>query len=127
MGRVSCELFSSETFLTRRADACFDTCATTPSQTTSPVNPYGQYLDLAYDASYAGTGATTRHNLKTGGQIPSDILGEIDRKIDDGNPNEGSFRAMTTGVATTGCVTAAAPINWISQSPGTDCGGVSLF
>ena len=103
------------------------TCATTPSQATSPTNPYGQYLDLAYDNSYTGT-PTARHNLKTGGQVPSDILGEIDRKVDDGNPNARSFRAMTTGgVATTGCITAAAPFNWISQSPGTNCGGVSLF
>ena len=63
------------------------TCATTVSQATSPTNPYGQSLELVYDANYAvATGtATNRHNLKTGGQIPSDILGEIDRKVDDGN------------------------------------------
>src|SRR5687768_4146083 len=70
------------------------TCATgTPTQATSPTNPYGQPLVLQFDAAYAGPPTVpSRHNLKTGRQIPSDILAEIDRKIDDGNPQQGSFR-----------------------------------
>lgn len=103
------------------------TCATTVSQTTSPTNPYGQYLSLAYDSSYAGT-ATNRHNLKTGGQIPSDLLGEIDRKIDDGNAVQGSFRAQTgasVDATTTNCYDANGV--WKSTSAGTNCGGASLF
>ena len=103
------------------------TCATTVSQATSPTNPYGQSLELVYDASYSvatGVTATTRHNLKTGGQIPSDILGEIDRKVDDGNASQGSFRGMST--LATGCYTAGTGV-WTVTSPGTNCGGASLF
>lgn len=102
------------------------TCAGTVSQATSPTNPYGQYLELVFDAAYSvasGT-ATTRHNLKTGGQIPSDLLGEIDRKIDDGNASQGSFRGMSS--LATGCYTAATGV-WTVQSPGANCGGASLF
>jgi hypothetical protein len=38
-----------------------------------------------------GTGAL-KHNLKTGAQIPVEIVSEVDRKIDDGNPNSGTFQ-----------------------------------
>src|SRR6185503_13922304 len=73
-------------------------CAAAPATSTSaPTNPYGQYLDLVYDANYGGAAPTARHNLKTGAQVPSDILGEIDRKVDDGNAAQGSFRAQVGG------------------------------
>jgi prepilin-type N-terminal cleavage/methylation domain-containing protein len=110
------------------------TCNTTPSQQTNPTNPYGQPLILVFDGLYAGTGTPpSRHNLKTGGQIPSDILGEIDRKIDDGNAFQGSFRAQTgAGVdaTSTNCYsasTATPPGVWVSTSPGANCGGATLF
>lgn len=100
------------------------TCATgAPNPQTSPTNPYGQPLTLAYDALYLGAGTNARHNLKTGGQIPSDIVAEIDRKIDDGNPNQGSFRALT---AQTACVTGS-PATWVVQSAAPDCSGATLF
>jgi prepilin-type N-terminal cleavage/methylation domain-containing protein len=103
------------------------TCAAAAGQTTSPTNPYGQYLDLVYDAAYAGT-AADRHNLKTGGQVPSDILGEIDRKVDDGNAIQGSFRAQTgasVDATTANCYDAAGV--WKATAPGANCGGVNLF
>jgi hypothetical protein len=98
------------------------------NQSTNPTNPYGQYLDLVFDANFAGAGGTSRHNLKTGAQIPSDILGEIDRKIDDGNANQGSFRAQVGGgvdATTTNCYSAAGA--WVATSPGSNCGGATLF
>ena len=106
------------------------TCATAPTQATNPTNPYGQPLTLIFDATYAvptSTTAAARHNLKTGGNIPSDILGEIDRKVDDGNAVQGSFRGMTTGVdaTITNCYSAAGV--WVSTSPGPNCGGATLF
>jgi prepilin-type N-terminal cleavage/methylation domain-containing protein len=104
------------------------TCATgAPSQATSPTNPYGQPLVLMFDATYfaAGAGAPpNRHNLKTGRQIPSDIMAEIDRKVDDGNPAQGSFRAST---ATATCYTTGTPATWIAQNPIPDCQGATIF
>lgn len=103
---------------------------------SAPTNPYARYLRLIYDNSY-GTGTpATRHNLKTGNQIPSDILAEVDRKIDDGVATGGAFQFSAYdgggagGTAPTGsgsCYAAAAPNNWTAASPVTDCGGASLF
>jgi prepilin-type N-terminal cleavage/methylation domain-containing protein len=106
------------------------TCAAAQSNASSPTNPYGQFLNLVFDANYAvasGT-ATSRHNLKTGAQIASDILGEIDRKVDDGNAVSGSFRGQVGGGVdgtATNCYSAAGA--WVSQSPGANCGGVTMF
>ena len=103
------------------------TCAATVSQATNPTNPYGQPVTLVFDNTYAPGGATlpARHNLKTGGQIPSDILAEIDRKVDDGNPVQGSFRGST---ATPTCYNATAtPPIWVAQTPVPDCAGATIF
>jgi prepilin-type N-terminal cleavage/methylation domain-containing protein len=94
---------------------------------TSPANPYGQFLGLIYDNVYAsGPAAQVRHNLKTGGSIPSDILGEIDRKVDDGNALTGSFRGQTLGPGI-GAVNLCYNGPWISTPGGTECGGVTVF
>lgn len=87
---------------------------------TSPTNPYGGIIDLQFDALYA-TPAGARHNLKTGGSVPSDILAEIDRKVDDGNSAQGTFRAPAAPPAT------CAGANWMTNPPGTDCSGTTLF
>lgn len=104
------------------------TCAASAAAASAPANPYGRYLDLIYDNAYAGTTPPTRHNLKTGGSIPSDILAEIDRKVDDGNATLGSFRAQTgadVDSTTTNCYTAAGV--WVSNPGGTNCGGATVF
>ncbi len=111
------------------------TYAATDGPTTTPTNPYAQYLRLKYDAIYDPTAsATARHNLKTGNQIPSDILAEVDRKIDDGYATTGSFRftAYTSvgGQTPTGsgtCYSATTPFPWTAASPVTNCGAASLF
>jgi prepilin-type N-terminal cleavage/methylation domain-containing protein len=111
------------------------TYAAAESTTSAPTNPYGRYLQMIYDNIYDGT-PTTRHNLKTGNQIPSDILAEVDRKIDDGVANGGSFRFSAysgdsagggTAPAPATCYNAATPFNWISANPDPNCGGTSLF
>lgn len=105
------------------------------TNTSAPTNPYGRYLQMIYDNVYDGA-PTTRHNLKTGNQIPSDILAEVDRKVDDGVATGGSFRfsaypGQSTGGGTAptaaSCYAAAAPFNWISNNPAPNCGGSSLF
>ena len=114
------------------------TYADEPETTSSaPTNPYGRFLQLIYDNTYdpAAPPSPTRHNLKTGNQIPSDILAEIDRKIDDGSAVGGSFRfsayagQSSGGLAPTGsgsCYNAGTGV-WESSSPIPLCGGASLF
>ena len=114
------------------------TYAATESTSSAPTNPYGRFLQMIYDNIYADpVAASTRHNLKTGNQIPSDILAEVDRKIDDGVGNAGSFRfsaytgdSAGTGTAPTANLcynTGGAPFNWLSATPDSNCGGTSLF
>ena len=103
---------------------------------SAPTNPYGRYLQMIYDNVWDG-GPVIRHNLKTGNQVPSDILAEVDRKIDDGIATGGGFRfsaypgqSAGGGTAPTGpgtCYVLAAPNNWISNNPAPNCGGTSLF
>jgi prepilin-type N-terminal cleavage/methylation domain-containing protein len=116
------------------------TYAVVPETTAStPTNPYSRFLRLSYDSVYSGTGGgtTARHNLKTGNQIPSDILAEVDRKVDDGIADGGSFRFSSydgggaggtapTGGAAGQCYAAAAG-PWTSTTSIPNCGATSLF
>jgi prepilin-type N-terminal cleavage/methylation domain-containing protein len=98
---------------------------------SAPANPYSGFLVMRYDNVYADAGTpAVRHNLKTGNQIPADVLAEIDRKIDDGNARSGSFRFSAHAVS------GAAPIEancheggaWkVTGSVEPNCGGASLF
>jgi len=103
----------------------------------TPKNPYSSFLELQYDNAY-GTGTPPqKHNLKTGAQVPVEIIAEVDRKIDDGLPYNGAFQfspyAPSAGTAPSiaGCINAAAtPPAWniIGSGVGTNnCGGASLF
>lgn len=111
------------------------TCAATESNATTPTNAFAVRLQLVWDNAYddsAGT-ATARHNLKTGSQIPSDLLGEVDRKIDDGSAAGGSFRfsAYNGGAGAPtgsgGCYSATAPNQWSATTPVANCGAATLF
>ena len=107
------------------------------TNTSAPTNPYARYLQMIYDNVYDPPASSVRHNLKTGNQIPSDILAEVDRKIDDGSGTGGSFRfsaypGQSTGggtppVGSGSCYAAAAPNNWVSSAPVPVCGGASLL
>lgn len=58
----------------------------TESTTTTPNNPWNGRMQIIYDAVYADPGTPSiRHNLKTGPQIPVEVLAELDRKIDGGD------------------------------------------
>ena len=103
---------------------------TSATTANSPSNSFGGLMQLIFDATYdpAAT-ATNIHNIKTGINIPSVALAEVDRKIDDGNPLTGQFRHSTWNEppgAT--CVNSAAtPPAWDVTGGQTVCGGVSLF
>jgi prepilin-type N-terminal cleavage/methylation domain-containing protein len=117
------------------------TCETMESLNTTPTNPYNVFLQLVFDGVYgqAGTSAQ-RHNLKTGAQIPVEIIAEVDRKIDDGRPFSGSFQfssyrgnaanaPQVGGAAAPSCAnTAAAPQGaWNSTAGESNCGGAVIF
>ena len=100
---------------------------------TVPANPYVRYIQVINDNVY-GTGAgAVRHNIKTGNQIPSEILAEIDRKIDDGNPVGGVFQFSTYnggagGTAPTGGAAGQCYVgtDWTAPTV-TNCGAASLL
>jgi prepilin-type N-terminal cleavage/methylation domain-containing protein len=96
----------------------------------TPVNPYGALVQLIYDNAYQEGGSTTgpvRHNLKTGSNIPSNILGEVDRKIDDGKGAEGVFRYSPFGGAESGLNNCFHSHAWNSNRPLSNCGGAYLY
>jgi hypothetical protein len=58
--------------------------ATLFNDDNTPKNPYNIYLQLIYDNVYSDTIGVPpqKHNLKTGAQVPVEIISEVDRKID---------------------------------------------
>ncbi len=122
-------------FLNGSYVAAADTDTATDDNT--PKSPYGAYLEFVHDGIY-GSGTTTtpgtlKHNLKTGNQIPVEILAEIDRKIDDGRPDSGTFQFSAyaagggTGPTYADCVEAGTPSSWKVNGGEANCGGASLF
>lgn len=105
----------------------------TADTTNTPSNPYGSLTQLIFDGTYREGAADTgnsRHNLKTGAGIPSDILAEVDRKVDDGRAGTGQMRHSTFAVApaTSGSFADCADANgWKSQTPFANCGAATLF
>jgi prepilin-type N-terminal cleavage/methylation domain-containing protein len=114
------------------------TCAAAEDQTTTPVNPYNVYVRVVYDGVYGiASGGQARHNVKTGAQVPVEIIAEIDRKIDDGAPYTGGFQfsayqgnaaAAPTENAATACTnTNTTAAVWNATNGNTNCGGASLL
>jgi len=115
-------------------------CSPAESLTTTPTNPYNVFLQLVFDNAYADPSGTppNRHNLKSGAQIPVEIVAEVDRKIDDGRPFTGSFRfspyagnsgsAPTVGgTAAPSCGTDSTSNLWNTTNGSTQCGGSTIF
>jgi prepilin-type N-terminal cleavage/methylation domain-containing protein len=114
---------------------------TAANDTNNPKNPYNIYLQLLYDGVYADTNPGTppnKHNLKTGAQVPVEIISEVDRKIDDGNGLRGGFRysvyqgnapgappAPAAAYAALQCVDTSGV--WYIPQGEVNCGGASLF
>ena len=105
-------------------------------ESSAPANIYSRYLRIVYDNTYGSGTSQPRHNLKTGNQIPSDMLAEVDRKVDDGSATSGAFQYSAYdggglgGVAPVGagaCYSEAALKHWMSDSPSANCGGAVLF
>ena len=90
------------------------------------------FLQLVYDNVYADAAPVNKHNLKTGNQVPADIIAELDRKVDDGNANLGGFRfsaytAGGTAPTAANCFTAATGVWIVIGTVEPNCGGASLM
>jgi prepilin-type N-terminal cleavage/methylation domain-containing protein len=111
-----------------------------PTTTTNPTNIYGSPIWVANGAN--GTNDAwayltpvgiiePRHfRMPTGGNVPSTILAEMDRKMDDGDPSGGKFRATSFNWGSitpfNTCVNTTTYKAWIADDPGL-CQGVSLL
>jgi prepilin-type N-terminal cleavage/methylation domain-containing protein len=95
--------------------------------TNAPTNPYGGPMQLIFDAVYDSAAGVSRNNVKTGTGIPSTILAEVDRKIDDGNPTSGEFRFSNFNGAPNTCFVAGPPVAWDVNTGQGNCGAASLF
>jgi len=109
-----------------------------PTDLNSPKNPYEIYQQIVFDGRYGmSDGGMSRHNLKTGGQIPVAVLLELDRKIDDGKPYKGALQFSTyqgnsaaspTEGGPTTCTTALNPdADWNLQDGNPNCGAATLL
>jgi prepilin-type N-terminal cleavage/methylation domain-containing protein len=112
------------------------TCNPVESAATTPTNPFAVPIQIIWDNLFDdahGLSGTPRPNLKSGDQIPSDILAEVDRKIDDGSATGGNIRfspysSGTSAPAGAGtCYIAAAPNPWSSSNAATNCGAATLL
>jgi prepilin-type N-terminal cleavage/methylation domain-containing protein len=64
--------------------------------TICPDNGFGQGMLIDRGALQQSGGAPA-HELISGRAIPSDVLAELDRKIDDGTPSAGAMQLGTSG------------------------------
>ena len=122
------------------------------SGTNTMVNVYGTPMTFRKSTAIVGgntagaidfltttAGEISKPMLTTGNTITSNMLAEMDRKADDGNPAGGSFRYTDNGTGTVAgdkvsaaasaaCFTgtAATAFTWLVNPPGS-CQGASLF
>src|SRR5262245_25615119 len=111
---------------------------TAPAPDNTPTNVFGGYLEIVFDTNFGYSGNTlSRHNIKTGNDIPAAVLAEVDGKIDDGLPGSGRFRFSTyagagtapvVGGTPSGCTDANSPTaSWIQSGGSDNCGAASLL
>jgi prepilin-type N-terminal cleavage/methylation domain-containing protein len=111
-----------------------------PNPENTPTNAFGGYLQVIHDANWGySTNTVRRLNIKTGNQIPVELVAEIDRKSDDGLPTSGRFQfspyavggfAPAWGGSDTSCTTqdwAAPDTVWNIPNAPSNCGAATLF
>jgi prepilin-type N-terminal cleavage/methylation domain-containing protein len=111
--------------------------ASASSDQNTAKNPYSAYMQIAFDGVYGVGGASMpRHTLKTGPQVPVEVLAELDRKTDDGRPYHGAVQfspfaadgAPAPGEEGAQCTTAATPDGaWNVAAGSTNCGAALLL
>jgi len=105
--------------------------AAAPTPASNAISPYTVPMQVINDAVYADAAPAARHNIKTGNQIPAEIIAELDRKIDDGDAMRGSFRfsAYAPGGNAPDPALCHNAGQWIvvGAAVSPNCGGASLF
>ncbi len=97
-----------------------------PTPQNAPTNPWGGAMFVAYSSvfiDHPSLSKRSQNGIFTGGTIPSKVLAEIDRKVDDGKPGTGSFRAAYPYYGKT-CQKNG---QWVIDNGSTNCSGVSLY
>lgn len=102
--------------------------------TVCPDNGFGQGMVINYGAlqqSAKITATANAHELISGRAIPSSVLAELDRKIDDGTPIAGSMQLGTLGdgwgssTEITACLdTTSGTTYYNMKSPSDNCAAV---
>jgi len=96
-----------------------------PTAQNSPTNPWGGPMFVAYwTLYYSATGTPGKNAIYTGRSIPASVMAEIDRKIDDGTPQTGSFRSAYPQTTAATCVAGNA---WVTNNGGADCSGAQFY
>jgi prepilin-type N-terminal cleavage/methylation domain-containing protein len=102
----------------------------------APRNAFNGFVTLSHSADYAGTAPTVRLNLSVGNQVPVGVMRELDVKIDDGRPEEGTFRAALSAAAALGATVQGAatctdattpPAVWNIAGDDQSCNGIVLY
>ncbi len=88
-------------------------------ETTCPSNPFNGFYKISNSSNALGQ-ANATHELTTGGNIPVEVMYELDLKIDDGAPNTGRLRAFNVAPHDA-CV---ANNEWSVVDGATDCAAV---
>jgi prepilin-type N-terminal cleavage/methylation domain-containing protein len=91
-----------------------------------PDNGFGSGMNLSHGRLIQTAAAANAHELITGQGIPVQVIAELDRKIDDGQPASG---LMHLGIGGTGWVTADMDLcidagNYDLQAPSSNCTAV---
>ena len=84
---------------------------------------------LAWNVFLDSTGAQSQADaefINTGWALSSKLLGEVDRKTDDGNGWTGRMRASTYRTQSSGCVNPTTGV-WIESNPAINCEMLELF
>ena len=80
-----------------RCAQCTETATTAKvSGSNALINNYGGVMSIWHDSNYYAVRGGLPDKaptlmIHTGPRIPSNIIAEVDRKVDDGNPNQGDF------------------------------------
>lgn len=101
---------------------------------TCPDNGFGTGMNLSYGEQVVGAPGVDAHELISGRGIPVEVIAELDRKVDDGEPDTGAMQlglGSTNGWSTTesGACEVDSSLNpgtnvYELQTPSANCAAV---
>jgi prepilin-type N-terminal cleavage/methylation domain-containing protein len=106
----------------------YDGIGNIPTATNTPTNAFSGYLQIIYDPVYldANPNPPAIFQVKTGSNIPSSVLSELDRKMDDGFPQTGALRFSASGGSTPTCISSGPPVTYNGAADIKTCGAAVL-